>query len=173
MPRAQYDHPETFDDQAFAKRAGFERWENYPAVNGQMLPRKLKFLYNGTGGALTPGNVYQMIYDGDVGLNPAVQAVATQTIALPLCVAKDATPAASFGWFVTEGYCEALCDGNAVDCDKDDYLTGINAQAFFRQEAAATVRTAKTVAIYADPTAETDATPSTRLVYLLGYPVTV
>ncbi len=129
-------------------------------------------LYNGSGGAVTAGAVYKVVYDGDEETNPKVVAcTATATLLQNVVVATEATADAAWGWFAFKGTYSVLCNGDATDISKDDFLkivVATDADAFVDDT---TARTVNSFAIACE--AETDATPSRIRVYLIGDPAVI
>lgn len=78
-------------------------------------------LYNATGGACVVGASYMVSYDGDEESNPSVIACAAVTPPVWVVFATEATPAASWGWFIIAGYADILVEGT-TDVAKDDFL---------------------------------------------------
>lgn len=94
-------------------------------------------LYNGTGSAMVAKRVYVMAYDGDEETNPkAIALNALASVPRYVVVATEATAAASWGWFVIQGYFDPLVEGTtavAVD-DMLKAATGAGDLAFSLQD---------------------------------------
>lgn len=148
----------TTRDDSWTDDAGIVRW------------RRLKWLYNAMGAATTAGKVYRVSFDGDADVNPKVVACAAIAgVYQEIAVGIDTCASAVGGWYAVEGYTEAEVNGDSTDVNKDDFLkivAATDADAFVGNT---TTRTANSHAIYSDDTAETDATPSNRLIWLLGW----
>lgn len=161
-----------FDDAAFVALPGTYREREFYDSGGTKRWQKLRYLYNGLGAAAVAGAVYLVEFDGDPTKNPKVvacDASAANTYE-HVAVGLNASADAGFDWYVVEGYCMASCNGDATDLTRGDWLkvtVGTDADAFI-EAAAGGDKTANTHAIYCDSTDETDATPTNRLVYLLG-----
>lgn len=138
-------------------------WRTYGPTDERCLAVRL---YNGTGAAMVVGRVYRMAFDGDEETNPSAVACVTLAVYQHVVVALEAVASASWGWFAIQGYVDAMCNGDAVDIAKDDFLTvndGTDDDAFINNT---TARTVNSFAIAC--AAETDATPSLTKVYLFG-----
>lgn len=124
--------------------------------------------YNGTGSALTAGRPYLLRYDGDEETNPTVIVPATATAVVNYVVfATEAVPAASFGWFVINGWYSVLTNGSGSAIAKDDALEVLNSGVALVLDAS---YGANTCAIAG--AASTGAADSTR-VFVLGERVSV
>lgn len=103
--------------------------ETHPAATRVMrdsngLYRKEIWLYNAYASAIPAGQPCLIRYDGDEETNPFVVsgAAASGAVAVErLVVASASIAATSWGWFVYEGYCEALIEGT-TDVAKDHLL---------------------------------------------------
>jgi hypothetical protein len=113
---------------------GGTRWVAYlDATTGapEGMQKQVK-LYNASGDTVK-GGVYRVAMDGDEETNPKVVDVTAQTIAQFYVVSPKVITDATWGWFVIEGPCLALVDGDTTDVAKDDFLkliAGTNADAF-------------------------------------------
>ncbi len=164
-----------FDRDSFAPAGGHIRAASFFDDAGIERQRHEIWLYNGTGAALVAGEPMVLRYDGDGDVNPAV-AVCTESpvgVTEYVVVPLNATAIAGWDWFAIRGYTEAFVNGDTTNVAKDDWLkmdVTVDADAFIEDT---TTRTPNSAAIYSDDTAEEDATPSLRLVYLLGTPVPI
>lgn len=160
-----------WDTLAFTPTPGFEKWI-FDSATGRAT--KLRWLYNGTGGALAVGTVLRVGYDGDEETNPRVVSVVTAlanvyvetVVAWGPATGSGSIPDATWGWFAAQGYVEALCYG-ATDVDKDDSIKVVyNASYPISFIEDGTARTVNSVGIAC--AAQTAATETLTLVYLFG-----
>lgn len=164
-----------FDRDSFSAAGGATRSDTWIDDAGIERQRTLVWLYNGTGAALVAGEPMVMRHDGDADVNPNV-AVCTESpsgLTELVVVPINNTAIATWDWFCFWGYCEVFVNGDTTDCSKDDYLkmdVTVDNDALIEDT---TTRTPNSCAIYSDDTAETDATPSARLVFLFGRPVEI
>lgn len=163
------------DRDASSAAGGHLRADSWIDDAGIERGRTLVWLYNGTGVALVAGEPMVMRYDGDADVNPKV-AVATESpvgVREYVVVPINNTAIATWDSCVISGYTEIFVNGNVTDCAKDDFL---KLDVTLDDDAAvndSTTRTPNSFAIYSDDTSETDATPSSRLVYMFGTPVPI
>lgn len=132
-----------YDPIAGTPTPGFERWVHHQG-RGSF---KLRWLYNGSGGAHARGTVHKVVYDGDEETNPKVVACTnTANLYQEVAVAYEAAGGgssiadATFGWYVVQGYVEAFVEGT-TDVAKDDFLqvaVGTDADAFIGNTSART-----------------------------------
>ena len=127
--------------------------------------QRLVKLYNGTGGALALGTVCMVNWDGDEETTPTAIALATATPPRDVVVAAEAIADVTYGWFVQEGWVEALVEGT-TDVAKDDFLkctSGTSTTAFIKD---GTTITAASAAIAAEAQAANSAVLTK--VFLMG-----
>lgn len=105
--------------------AGLESRIVTDPTNPQFIRKDVK-LYNGTGGALTAGGLYEAFVGGTARTdpNPRVKAIGASAGGRPrlYCVALAATAAATWDWFAVYGNVQALVDGDTNDVAAGDYL---------------------------------------------------
>ena len=171
MPLTAYPMVPAWDPDAFSAAPGPVRMVTFYDDESHLRQRMEKWLYNDTGGALTIGRPYMIRYAGagEKPLNIDAALVATNAdTPEEICVAVRATPDATWDYLAGEGFVEALVDGT-TDCTAGDYLSvddDIVSGGGFKEDT--TARTKNSFAIYMDPTDETTAGVTLRLIRLFG-----
>lgn len=163
------------DRDAFTAAPGHERWDTWIDDAGIERSYKLKWLYNGTGAAVVAQEPMVLRHDGDADI-PMAAAVCTESppgVTELICVPIANHATATWGWYAVQGYVEIYVNGDTTDVTKDTFL---KMDVTVDDDAAisdSTTRSPNSFAIYSDDTSETDATPSTRLVRMFGWPVPI
>lgn len=159
-----------FDTLAFTPTPGMEKWD----FDSSGRAYKKRWMYNGTGAAVVPGQVVRVGYDGDEETNPRVATIVTAlanvyvetAVGWGPATGSGSIPDATWGWFVVQGYVEAYCYG-ATDVDKDDSIKVVyNASYPISFIEDGTARTVNSVGIAC--AAQTAASEALTLVYLFG-----
>lgn len=156
-----------FDQDAFSSAPGHVRSRTWIDDAGNTRTQSVKWLFNDLGAAAVVATPYVIRYNAEGNQNPSIAALAAAPTDTPehVCVALTAVADQTWGYFVTEGFCEALVEGG-TDVTKGDYLSADASLAAFKEDS--TTRTKNSFAIYQDDTDETDTTPTARLIFLFG-----
>jgi hypothetical protein len=176
MPLTAYPIVPAFDRDAFTAAPGHVRADTMIDDEGYERQRSLKWLKNSTGAAVVIGRPYVVRHAGGGQEAFTVEKVAaspTDTVE-EVVVAIEETADETFGWFCSDGFCEALVEGG-TDCTAGDYLSvddDIVTDGAFKEDT--TTRTKNSFAMYMDPTDETTGSAATlRLIKLLGEPAEI
>jgi len=157
-----------FDQDAFSAAGGHVRSRTWIDDAGNVRSQNVKWLFNDTGGAAVLGKPYVIRLNAEGNQNPSIAAIAAAPTDTPehIAVAISAVPDQTWGYFCTEGFVEALCDGT-TDLTKGDYVAVDVSLGGFKEDT--TTRTKNSFGIYQDDTDETtNATLTNRLIYLDG-----
>ena len=158
-----------FDSLAFTATPGMEKWDS--DNSGRFY--KKRWLYNGTGAAAPVGTVVRVNHDGDEETNPRAATTASPpanvyvetAVAWGPATGSGSIPDATWGWWVVQGYVEALCEGT-TDVDKDDYIKVVTATSEGAFIEDGTARTINSVGIAC--AAQATAAEVLTLVFLFG-----
>lgn len=123
-------------------------------------------LYNGTGSALVTGRPYAVEATGAEATQWQVITPAALAVYQHVVIALEDTPAASFGPFAVQGFCDAMVDGttDVADLDYLDVTPGTSTTAMIKDHS--TVRSTASVARACE--ARTDNSAGLIRVQLLG-----
>jgi hypothetical protein len=159
-----------WDAEAFSAAPGNTRTRTILDDAGNTRQQTVMWLFNDLGAAAVLGKPYVIRFNANSAQNPSIAAAAASPSDTPelIAVAINATADQTWDWFFVEGYGEALVDGTQ-DVTKGDYLSvddDIVSGGGFKEDT--TTRTKNSFGIYQDPTDETTAGVTLRLIYLFG-----